>query len=174
MAMLGERTAGTVFNRQTQSVLTMIATVVWRFVFIAITSIIVAEPYACADGQQQRVEPAVDPSADFDEAFEFPFLVGLTSQSHRLDNKSSVTCTGSLLSSTFILSSAHCASRLKNQMKVNAIVLSRSNGAPKGAFTLRPRTQTNVHWYRSFIFGAVRTSERRDQWKFEKSWKYVC
>lgn len=140
MAVVGERMPDTVFYRQTQPVLTMIVTIAWRFVFIAITSIIAVEPYACPDGQQKRLESMVDPSADFDEAFEFPFLVGLTSQSYRLDNKSSVTCTGSLLSSTFVLSSAHCASRLKSQMKVNAIVLPRSNSAPKGAFKLRPRT----------------------------------
>lgn len=127
MAMVGERTPDAVFNRQTQPVLTMIAIIAWRFVVIAITSIIAAKPYACTDGRRKRFEPVIDPSSDFDEAFEFPFLVGLISQNHRIDNKSLVTCTGSLLSSTFVLSSAHCVSRLKNQIKVNAIVLSRSN-----------------------------------------------
>lgn len=47
---------------------------------------------------------------------EFPFLVGLTTSDIADDNLT--VCTGTLVSSIFVLSSAHCTSRFKAGIKV--------------------------------------------------------
>lgn len=47
---------------------------------------------------------------------EFPFLVGLTSD--RADDNPAV-CTGTLVTPSFVLSSAHCLSRLRTMLEVS-------------------------------------------------------
>lgn len=76
---------------------------------VLITKIVVTEPYE------------IDSRGEFSNNvnLEFPFLVGLTTSDVAEDNLT--VCTGTLISSVFVLSSAHCMSRFKTGIKVGSV-----------------------------------------------------
>lgn len=84
----------------------LVLIITWCFL---ITKIVVTEP------------PEIDSKEELSNNvnLEFPFLVGLTTTDVAEDNLT--VCTGTLISSVFVLSSAHCMSRFKTGIKVGSV-----------------------------------------------------
>lgn len=99
---------------------TMFVYNVVKWCLIVVTVIPDIEPTGDGRGIQERKFDALRSRSNVAAVVDYPFLVGLMSDSGTAEHDDNVTavCTGTLVTSVFVLSSAYCTSRFHIGIKV--------------------------------------------------------